>query len=234
MSKKNRHKLKKNGQNKEFNWSNLLMFLSIGGLVLFLVWIVVKPNSANIDTSAWVKGNSDSKIVVAEYSDFQCPACKRYAPIFEQVIDKYQNQVRFEFHHFPLISIHSNAIAGAKAAEAAGKQGKFWQMHDYLYAHQSDWENRGNLDAVFADYAKTLGLDVEKFKTDYKDKNILRKINKQRSKALAMGLRGTPTIRINNKTIKTPTSVAEFSKILDNLLGLDKTASDSAKNLQDK
>jgi protein-disulfide isomerase len=87
----------------------------------------------------WVKGNKDSKVIVVEYSDFQCPACAAYFPMVEQVMDEYKDKVAFVYRHFPLTSIHPHAEPMARAAEAAGKQGKFWEMYELIFKNQNAW-----------------------------------------------------------------------------------------------
>lgn len=86
-----------------------------------------------------VKGKENASVTLIEYADFQCPACASYAPVVEQLEENYGDRVRFVFRHFPLISIHKNAYAASVATEAAGAQGKFWEMHDLLFERQSEW-----------------------------------------------------------------------------------------------
>jgi len=112
-------------------------------------------------------GKQDSKVTLVEYSDFQCPACGAYYPIVEQVVEKYKDRVNFEYRQYPLATIHHNAFAAARASEAASKQGKFWEMYRLLFADQSAWENSGNAQSTFEGYARQLGLDRARFKTDF-------------------------------------------------------------------
>ncbi len=147
-----------------------------------------------------VYGNRDAKIVLIEYGDFQCPGCGGAYPNLKEIKETYQNQIAFVFRHFPLTSIHPNALSAAAAAEAAGKQDKFWEMHDLLYENQKLWENvapeqRGN---TFEDYATQLGLDIEKFKTDMASKEVSDKINHDRALGSKVGVSGTPSVFIGN------------------------------------
>lgn len=98
---------------------------------------VTIPNTITADD--WVKGKKDSKVVLVEYSDFQCPACAAYFPMVEQVMDEYKDKVAFVYRHFPLISIHPYAEPMARASEAAGKQGKFWEMYQLIFKNQTAW-----------------------------------------------------------------------------------------------
>ncbi len=87
----------------------------------------------------WSKGNLESPVVLLEYSDFQCPACKARGPIIENLLGEFGDHIRFVYRHMPLSSIHNNAQLAAQATEAAGVQGKFWEMHDHLFETQSEW-----------------------------------------------------------------------------------------------
>src|SRR5689334_1309351 len=122
-----------------------------------------------ITASDWTKGPKDAKISVIEYGDFQCPACGAYEPIVEELEKEYATNVLFVFRNFPLFQIHQNAMISAQAAEAAGLQGKYWEMHDLLYAKQNDWAETATNAVVskyFDAYAQSLGLDVAKFNAD--------------------------------------------------------------------
>ena len=89
--------------------------------------------------SVFVTGKADATVTLTEYGDFQCSACKLFYPVVEEVVAKYGDRVRFEFRQYPLTTIHENAFAAARAAEAAGKQEKFWEMYRLLYANQNTW-----------------------------------------------------------------------------------------------
>jgi protein-disulfide isomerase len=122
----------------------LIIFAIIAGLIALIIF----GGSGTPDYSGgkttvppiaeeWVRGSATSTTILVEYSDFQCPACKAYEPLVEQMVAKYGDRVAFVYREFPLYQIHVNADAAARAAEAAGKQGKFWEMHDLLFANQA-------------------------------------------------------------------------------------------------
>ena len=96
-----------------------------------------------VSDSDWVKGNRSAPVVLVEYSDFQCPACAASAPLVKQLTEEFGNKIAFVYRHFPLPQ-HKNAYPAAQAAEAAGKQGKFWEMADLIFANQTKWENLGS------------------------------------------------------------------------------------------
>jgi len=200
------------------------------GALLILCFVVIGLSSRNNGTSSsnvvdlskyplttadHVRGSLTAKVVVVEYGDFQCPACAAYASLLKQTYDIYKGQVAIVFRHFPLVEIHNNALAGATAAEAAGMQGKFFEMSDTLYANQKDWSLLANPDDIFSSYAKTLGLDVNKFKADLKSKEIEATVKAGRDQARSLGLSGTPTLFVNGKIIPLPNSGQEFQKVID-------------------
>src|SRR3990167_4887756 len=105
-----------------------------------------------------VKGDKEALATLIEYSDFQCPACGSYYPILKKVSEELGAKVKFAYRHFPLPQ-HKNAKLAATVDEAAGKQGKFWEMHDLIFQNQSDWSEDKNAPIIFAQYAQELGLD---------------------------------------------------------------------------
>lgn len=145
-------------------------------------------------------GKKDAKVTIIEYGDYQCPGCKSAAPVLKTVAAKYPNDVKLIFRNFPLPG-HGNARAAAAAAEAAGLQGKYWEMHDNLYNLQNDWANlsgQTRLD-TFVSYAEGLGLNRDKFIEDISSKAISTKINYDRALGVKAKVTGTPGIFVNGK-----------------------------------
>lgn len=116
-------------------------------------------------------GNTEAKVVIIEYGDFQCPGCSTASPILNKVAEKYKSQILLIFRNNPLSTIHPNAFAAAAAAESAGKQGKYWEMHNTLYEEQSTWESleSNKRTDYFITKAQALGLDTESFKSSLND-----------------------------------------------------------------
>src|SRR6185369_5944088 len=129
-----------------------------------------------IRSDSHVKGTKDAKVLLVEFGDFQCPACGASYPVVTQILNNYQGKVNFAFRNFPLPSLHKNAQIGAEAAEAAGAQNKFFEMYDALYQNQQEWGDSNKPMDYFEKYAKTVGLDVEKFKSDVTAKKYESKI----------------------------------------------------------
>jgi protein-disulfide isomerase len=174
----------------------------------------VPVEDITISSTDHIRGAADGILTLVEFGDFQCPACGAYDPLVRQVVDDNKKVVKFVFKHFPLTQIHQNAMLGAKAAEAAGVQGKFWEMHDMLYDKQTDWSTGINARDFVMTYAKTLGLDTVKFANDLDSKAIEDKILAESKEAVTLGVQGTPTFFLNGKKLENPSSLEAFNKII--------------------
>lgn len=161
-----------------------------------------------------VRGAAGAKVTLVEFGDFQCPACGAYEPMVEKVMNDNKTIAQFVFRNFPLTQLHQNALLGAKAAEAAGVQGKYWEMHDMLYAKQTEWGGALNAKALLIGYAKTLKLDTAKFEADLGSTAIEDKIRAEYSEGVKLNIQGTPTFFINGKMITNPGSVEAFDKLI--------------------
>lgn len=173
---------------------------------------MVAPIDA-VTSSDWVKGNTSSTVVLIEYSDFQCPACASYMPLVEKVFAENSSRMMIVSRHFPLTQ-HPNAIPAAKASEASGAQGKFWEMHDMLFTKQADWAGSKDAKVIFTGYAEKLGLDMAKFATDYESKETSDKIALSLKSGLKAGVVSTPTFYLNGKKIQ-PKNYDEFKILID-------------------
>lgn len=189
-----------------------------------LFWWTHRQNSSTTPPtktgpSNHVMGENAKHVTLVEYGDFQCPACGKYYPLVKQVKQKYAKDIQFQFRNFPLISIHPNAMLAARAGEAAGQQGKFWEMHDMLYEQQTSWGPSNNAQQFFESYAKQLGLDVNKFKTTASSQATLYTINADIKAGQAADANATPTFVLNGKKIdEAPGDLAGFSKLIDSAI----------------
>ncbi len=202
-----------------------ILIVIIGGLFALLAFTNKdKPTDKSGGNSTaqptnHVTGKSDSKVTLIEYGDFQCPACKAYFPIVQQLKTEYADKVAFQFRHFPLTQIHNNAFIGSRAAEAAASQGKFFEMHDALYEQQDTWSSVSDPTPIFVNFATQLGLNTDQFKADMVSTSTTDLINADRKVAQDLGASGTPTFVLNGKKLdKSPTSIDEFKKLLDDAL----------------
>lgn len=175
-----------------------------------------------VKTNDHVKWSAEKKNVLVEYSDYQCPACKNFHSIlssFEASTSpgfKITQKVSFVYRHFPLPQ-HANAMTAAYAAEAAGKQGKFFEMSDLLFDKQTEWENQSNAKDFFVKLAGELKLDVEKFTKDMDINEVKQKVSDDLNSGNRGGVNSTPTFFLNGKKLDTIRSIDEFKKILLNL-----------------
>ncbi len=147
----------------------------------------------------WTRGPVSATVTFIEWSDFQCPYCSQFEPVLEKIMKAYPNDVRVVYRHFPLISIHDKAKLAAEATEAAGAQGKFWEMHDVIFANHDTWENATPADfrKTLDTYAQQIGLDVKQFGADLDGGKYEKKVMDAYNLAAQLGLSGTPFILVN-------------------------------------
>jgi protein-disulfide isomerase len=162
-----------------------------------------KSGSGKGQPTNHVQGDNAKGITFIEYGDYQCPICGAYyQPIKDALTPDTLKEIKFQFRNLPLSSIHQNAFAAARAAEAAGLQGKYWEMHDMLYENQNSWSQSNSPVNIFEGYAKSLGLKADQFKTDYLSGKVNNSINadldafKQTKQEMA-----TPTFFVNGKYV---------------------------------
>lgn len=191
----------------------------IGGLVLFGSGPTTKtPTAVNlVPADSYQTGPAGAKVTVVEFADFQCPACAAAAPVVEQLQQDYADKVKFVFRHFPL-SIHANALLAASAAEAAGNQGKFWEMYAVVYRDQSEWSTSSSAEGIFGRYATNLGLDRAKFNKAMNDYLGIDRIRRDQADGNALGVNSTPTFFINGQKYSGALSRSQFKALLDPLL----------------
>ena len=207
----------------------------IGVIVVVFVGVVVYNNHKNNNASTGsgtqptnhVEGDLTSKVTLVEYGDYECPVCESYFTTVQQVQQQFNSQIKFQFRNLPLSSIHPNAIAGARAAEAADMQGKFWQMHDMLYEAQNwnEWSTSSNPEPYFWVYAAQLGLNVNQFKTDFASTEANNRVQADLAAFAKTGeQQATPTFFLNGKYVPNnelvdpssqAPSVAQFTKVID-------------------
>ncbi len=168
------------------------------------------------DNTKWSKKNQR---ILVEFSDLQCPACAQYHSILLKELSKDKevtDNVTFIYKHFPLDAAHPHAREAAYAAEAAGKQGKFFEMHDLLFENQNAWSGEENPVETFVGYAKKLKLNEKQFNTDMKSKEIQDKVQNDFILGTKVGVQGTPTFFLNGKKLANPATIEEFKQILLN------------------
>lgn len=148
------------------------------------------------------KGKLDASVTLEEFADFQCPPCSQLHPELSKLNSEYGSQVRFVFRHFPLTNIHKYAFDAAKAAEAAGLQGRFWEMHDWLFENQLVWSQAPDARSLFIEQARALELDLDRFVRDLEKEQIRQRIAQDFQRGTSLGIRGTPSVFINGQLIE--------------------------------
>ena len=188
------------------------------GVLGFLVWnsnanrldvsdvnvdAVQQASERNGQIGDHVYGNKDAKVTLIEYADFQCPGCAGSHPSVKTATEEHRGDVRFIFRNFPLSQIHPNARAAASAAEAAGLQGKYWEMVDKLFDSQNDWKNdtSDQRTDTFVGYARDLGLSEDTFKRDMGGTNVAQKIRYDQALGGKSNVTGTPSFFLNGRKL---------------------------------
>jgi protein-disulfide isomerase len=172
---------------------------------------LIGANDQNGQIADHTLGKTDSKVVFIEYGDFQCPSCGGAHPQIKQIMEEYGDRVLFIFRNLPLTSIHPNARAAAGAAEAAGLQGKYWEMHDIVFENQDDWSSLNTTDrtSTFASYAETLALNKDQFLSDLNSEAVKKKIAFDEALFKATGYeKSTPAFVLNGSKLDTETANA--------------------------
>lgn len=224
LTRKDLKRIKK--EEKQAENSNILVkiFVLLAIFVVgFALFKLSRPESKeNLPDNAlgtyeedWTKGKMDSSVVLIEYLDFQCPACRSYYPIVKSVLDEYQDRILFVVRHFPLTNIHKNAFNAAVSAEAAGRQDKFWEMYDILFEKQTEWAVESDPKNLFVQYAEEIGMDKDKFLSDYEDPQLKEKVENSRKNALEIGARGTPTFVLNGRIVPNPKDIEGFRILIN-------------------
>ncbi|HWJ91702.1 MAG TPA: thioredoxin domain-containing protein [Flavisolibacter sp.] len=141
-------------------------------------------------------GNRRAAVTLVEYGDYQCPHCGHAYPLLKHLVKEKGDAVRFVFRNFPLQDVHPMALPSALAAEAAGKQGKFWEMHDLIFEHQNELSQH-----VLLDFAYTLDLDAKKFMHDWESEAILARVDNDFESGVRSGVNGTPGFFVNGEML---------------------------------
>ena len=149
-----------------------------------------------------VRGNPNAPVTLEEFGDFQCPTCGTYYLDVKKIESEFGDKLKVIFREYPLLPMHEHALMAAQAAEAAGLQGKFWEMHDKLYENQTTWVAAKDLVPVFVDYAKQIGIDPDRFMKDLSAETVATRISQDGIRAHSFGLRGTPSFFVNGKEAK--------------------------------
>lgn len=197
-----------------------------GALIVFgaLIFFWSKNDTTNVDPARLIRedsysiGPADAKVTLVEFSDLECPSCAAAYPIIEQYLEEYKDKVRFVYRHFPLPQ-HKHAYLAINFAEAAGEQGKFFEMAKSLFANKDEWGQKpADPTELFTKYAKDLGLDIAKIKAIVDAKKYDEKGNRDKADGTAAGVNSTPTFFLNGKKQVGILSLATLRELTDAVL----------------
>lgn len=204
----------------------LKVLLGIGLTTILLlagaVWWFSKSSTTStattpVDQSVLIKedsptlGSKDAKVTIVEFLDPECEACGAMFPVVKQLMKEYDGKVQLVVRYFPL---HSNSVLAASATEAAGEQGKYWEMQEKLFLNQKQWgEKQTPQKELFKQYAQELGLDMSKFEKALDDPKYKTKIQRDQIEGKSLGVKGTPTFFINGQRIEQLSAQALKSRI---------------------
>ncbi len=207
--------------------TEIKMLLGIGIVCLAIFGVIALISGSNesepADTSVLIRENSNkivaenAKVTLVEFGDYQCPACAAAHPEVQQILDEYGDKITFVFRNFPLPQ-HSNAEIAAEAAEAAGEQNDYWQMHDKLYEKQADWEQSSDPTGIFAGYAKEIGLNMEQYNAFVESKTAAQKIADDKKDGESAGVSSTPTFFLNGVKLTDSPTYENLKEQIDELL----------------
>jgi protein-disulfide isomerase len=158
--------------------------------------------------SVHIRGNADAPVTLEEFGDFECPSCKNLATFLDQMTKEYHPSVRVIFRNFPL-AMHQHSRDAAAAAEAAGLQGRFWEMHDMLFREQPVWSSSNYPSMLFDSYAETLGLDMHQFRNDLKSDKVRERLESDQARAKSLGVKVAPTLFIDKHQMGTNEATPE-------------------------
>lgn len=211
----------------------------IGGILL-AIFANPQPTEpgAAVDEKSLIRENShmtksaDAKVNLVEFGDFQCPGCAAASPRVKEIVEFYKDNpdVNFVFRNFPLDTIHPNAHVSAEAAEAAGKQGKYWEMHHMLFEKQSEWGTASNPVDIFVAYAEGLGLNIDQFRQEVSQRMYADIIKADYDDGTAVGVNSTPTFFLNGVRVETPSvpTVEELKSLIEAALAGEEPADEGA------
>lgn len=212
--------------------SNLKIIIGIVGVIV-LVFLLAKGGykkteekveRANTDQASmleikandWVMGSSTAKVTLVEYLDFECEACGAYYPITTKLEEEYKEDLRLVVRYFPLPG-HKNSRTAAHAVEAAGKQGKFWEMYNTLFTKQSEWsEQRVANQSQFEKYAVEAGVaNIDQWKKDVASDEVKKRVEDSYKQAVSLNLQGTPSFFLNGRRIENPKGYEAFKALIE-------------------
>ena len=183
-------------------WGIGAILITVACLAVYDSVFSPPPSVSEVVADDRMKGNTEAKLTLVEYSDFQCPACRAQHEAIRKIWAPVKGSVRFVYRHFPLSNIHPHAITAAYYSEAAAKQGKFWEMHDMFFDRQSQWSGVKEIKPVFDGYVAELKLDKAQFDKDVASDAVRDKVASDIQSAKKAQAASTPTLFLNGKLLR--------------------------------
>jgi protein-disulfide isomerase len=159
-------------------------------------------------------GPASAPVTLEEFGDFQCPPCGMLHPVLKTMEHEFGPRLRVIFREYPLVPTHVHALTAARSAEAAGLQGKFFEMHDLIYQNQKTWDKAFDARPIFEGYATTIGLDLARFRRDVESEAVRQRISLDGNRAHSLGVKGTPTVFMNGREVPFESLAPEKLRIL--------------------
>src|SRR5262245_41179203 len=203
----------------------IVIILAVGVAAGAAVYLSRQPEGSSTSTTAALKadikggghfrGPENAEVTLVEFGDYQCPSCAAYHPFVKEILNRYPKQVRLEFHHFPLVSIHPNALAASKAVEAAGEQGHYWEMHDAVFDYQTQWSNAPDPKPVFAAIANKIGINGTILVKAMENPQIQERVLRDVQRGDKVNVQAVPTFLINGKQVHIRLSMEDFVQVIE-------------------
>ncbi len=191
---------------------NVVFAIALAAVLLFAGCASSPINEGTDAQGRQYRGADSPKVTIYEYSDFECPYCGKAQPTVEEVLRAYPDTVRLYFRHYPL-DIHPRAMPSAIAAVCAEEQGKFWQLHDLMFANQNNLE-----DADLQKYASDIGLNMTKFNACLSSPEASQKVQQDMLGAASAGVSATPTFAIGESQVRGAQPFSKFKSLIDSEL----------------
>jgi len=207
-------------QARQKSFSKIALVIAVPLLIIALLYAILGQGETyppdQVAATDHVVGNPEG-IPLVVYADFQCPACAVEHQVMAMAWPRIQDKVQLVFRHYPLTTSHRFAWTAALYAEAAGRQGKFWEMHDQLYANQAYWSTLSSVEDEFDGYLEQIGVDVEQARADIRSDAVIQKVRNDQRGGTRAGVRGTPTLFVDGRLTPVPQNPADMISLVNRL-----------------
>lgn len=183
----------------------LALFVALPVLLIFVAYVLFSqgPTYSPVEVAPddHIFGDPETPVSIVVYADFQCPACATESQVMARIWSRIEGRAHMIFRHYPLTASNPHAWTAALYAEAAGRQGRFWEMHDFLFVNQPIWSFLPEVESEFDSYAETLELDLERLQADLENDEVVDKVRNDQRGGNAAGVRSTPAMFINGQRV---------------------------------